>query len=83
MAHSVSQAVTTAPLEVERDVRRRATCPLCHTAHPSLTDDALRTGLGWQCVRCSQHWDAKRLATVAAYDAWVVELAHARLGSHA
>jgi hypothetical protein len=47
-------------------------CPLCHTTHASLTrDDALQAGGDWRCVRCGQRWGARRLATVAAYAAWV------------
>src|SRR6185312_1279806 len=51
---------------------RLVSCPLCHTTHPSLTRDALEAGGDWQCTRCGQRWDARRLATVAAYAAWVV-----------
>lgn len=65
--------VTTALLEPEPDESRSATCPLCHTTDASLTADALEAGGNWRCVRCGQRWDAARLATVAAYTAWVVE----------
>lgn len=65
--------VATALLEPEPDVSRGATCPLCHTTDASLTADALKTGGNWRCVRCGQRWDAARLATVAAYTAWVAE----------
>jgi hypothetical protein len=64
--------VTTA-LETEPHVLRRATCPLCQAPHASLTDDALRAGADWQCLRCGQRWDAIRLSRVAAYAAWIVE----------
>ena len=47
-----------------------ATCPACHTAHPSLTMQAVSTGATWQCERCYQRWSAGRLAAVAAYTAW-------------
>lgn len=47
-----------------------ATCPGCHTAHPSLTMGAVGAGATWQCARCYQRWDAVRLASVAAYRAW-------------
>ena len=47
-----------------------ATCPLCHTADVTLTDDALRAGGDWECARCGQRWTAMRLATAAAYAAW-------------
>jgi predicted CXXCH cytochrome family protein len=50
-----------------------ATCLSCHTAHPSLTYEAVQAGDHWQCVRCGQDWDAGRLATVAAYIDWVAE----------
>ncbi len=50
----------------------RATCPMCHT-RASLTQSAVDAGADWRCVRCGQHWDAVRLAAVAAYAAWVVE----------
>jgi hypothetical protein len=53
------------------DGSRLVSCPLCHTTHPSLTRDALQAGENWRCVRCGQRWDAGRLATVAAYAAWV------------
>ena len=62
-------------LDDEPDVVRPATCPMCHT-RASLTQSALDAGGAWRCVRCGQHWDDGRLATVAAYAAWVVE--HAR-----
>ena len=48
-----------------------AICPGCHTAEPSLTMDAVNAGATWQCRRCTQRWDAVRLATVAAYMAWL------------
>jgi len=47
-----------------------ATCPMCHTAHPSLTGAAVLAGEDWLCARCGQRWDAERLATVTAYAAW-------------
>jgi hypothetical protein len=53
------------------DGSRLVSCPLCHTTHPSLTRDALHAGGDWRCVRCGQGWGARRLATVAAYTAWV------------
>ena len=48
---------------------RTATCPMCHTP-ASLTHHAIEAGADWRCVRCGQHWDAARLATVARYAAW-------------
>jgi len=50
------------------------TCPMCHTG-ASVTQRALDAGAAWQCVRCGQQWNAARLATVAAYAAWVVDRA--------
>jgi len=44
---------------------------LCHTEHPWLTSEALESGADWPCARCGQQWDARRLASVAAYAAWV------------
>jgi hypothetical protein len=48
-----------------------ATCPSCHTADAAVTSAAVSGGADWRCVRCGQRWDANRLATVAAYDAWL------------
>jgi RNA polymerase-binding transcription factor DksA len=48
-------------------------CPMCHTTHPGLADQALAVGGYWQCARCGQHWDNARLAAVAAYAEWVLE----------
>ena len=59
-------------LDDEQDVLRSATCPMCHTS-ATLSQSALDAGGDWRCVRCGQHWDAARLATVAAYAAWIVE----------
>jgi hypothetical protein len=63
--------VIASPIEVSADAC--LTCPLCHTTHPALTDNELGAGGGWQCGTCGQRWDATRLATVAAYGAWVLE----------
>lgn len=49
-----------------------AMCPMCHTA-ATLSQAAVDAGADWQCTRCAQHWDAPRLAAVAAYAAWEVE----------
>ena len=70
--HSSTPAAI-APLEAPQDTSRLVTCPLCHTRHAWLTQEALQTGEGWRCVRCRQDWDAGRLATVATYAAWVAE----------
>jgi transcription elongation factor Elf1 len=54
-------------------VQRHVTCPLCHTTDSSLRTDALAAGGSWSCTRCGQRWNARRLATVAAYAAWALE----------
>jgi hypothetical protein len=69
-------------LDVEPVVQRHATCPLCHTTDVSLSDDALTAGGWWRCTRCSQRWDARRLATAAAYAAWALEHATATGGDY-
>ena len=68
----IPEAASVELLESVPDGARLASCPLCHTTHPSLTRDALEAGGDWRCTRCGQRWDARRLATVAAYAAWVV-----------
>jgi hypothetical protein len=50
---------------------------MCHTS-ARLSQSDLEAGGDWRCVRCGQHWDAARLAAVAAYAAWVVD--HDRMG---
>jgi len=52
------------------------TCPLCHTAAPTVSAADLASGLGWRCGTCDQRWDAVRLATVAAYAQFVAERGH-------
>ena len=74
MTPSRSLPQTAAALaDADQAVSRYAMCPLCGTAHPSLTQSALEAGGEWRCARCGQHWDAARLVAVAAYAAWVVE----------
>ena len=73
MDRNPSLIVETAALRDERDLSQRVVCPGCHTPHPSLTREGLAAGVGWKCVRCGERWDARRLATVAAYAAWVAE----------
>ena len=73
MTTSLSSSQLTAALLETPGTSRLATCPLCHTPHASLTDEALQAGDNWRCVRCGQQWDARRLETVAAYAAWVAE----------
>jgi predicted Zn finger-like uncharacterized protein len=53
----------------EPDIARHAVCPMCHTS-ATVTQSAIEAGGDWRCVRCGQHWDARRLATVAAYAEW-------------
>jgi hypothetical protein len=48
-----------------------ATCLSCHTDHATLSKGAVAAGADWRCGRCGQRWDARRLATVAAYTAWI------------
>ena len=50
-----------------------ATCPMCHTAHPSLTRVAVAAGEGWRCARCAQPWDEQRLSAVASYAKWALD----------
>jgi predicted Zn finger-like uncharacterized protein len=73
MAPSVSSPHATAVLfDNEQDVLRFVTCPMCHTS-AALSQSALEAGGEWRCVRCGQHWDAARVAAVAAYAAWSVD----------
>ena len=46
--------------------------------HPS---PAMRSRLGgnWRCTRCRQRWDARRLAAMAPYAAWVAQDPVARM----
>ena len=60
---------TAALLDDEQDIARHAVCPMCHTS-ATVTHSAVEAGGDWRCVRCGQHWDARRLATVAAYAEW-------------
>jgi hypothetical protein len=70
--YPASQAATPRA-DIDPIAPRHATCPLCHTTNASLSDEALAAGEGWRCPRCGQQWDAHRLATVAAYAAWVLD----------
>lgn len=63
---------TEAGTEFEVAVPAIATCPLCHTAHLTLTVAALEVGADWRCLRCGLRWDAERLALRAAYVAWAL-----------
>ena len=55
----------------------RATCPLCHTVDPTMTNIALSAGADWHCSRCGQRWDTIRLAAVAGYAVWLSARTHA------
>ena len=70
------QPATAVSLDDEQELLRSATCPLCRTSAP-LTQSATEAGGAWRCVSCGQHWDAARLAVVAA-NAWTAE--HDRAG---
>jgi predicted Zn finger-like uncharacterized protein len=73
MAPSSSRPPATAVLlDAEPDVLQSATCPMCHTP-AAVSQSAIEAGGDWRCVRCGQHWDATRLAAVAAYAAWTLE----------
>ena len=73
MAHTSSPPHTAASLlDTEPDVLRSATCPMCH-ASTAMTQKGIEAGGEWRCARCGQHWDAARLAAVAAYAAWIVD----------
>ena len=48
-----------------------ATCPSCRTTDATMTNDTDGKGADWRCARCGETWSAGRLATVAAYAAWV------------
>lgn len=76
MAPRFSQPNATPP-DDEQDIVRAATCPMCHTS-ATLSQSGLEAGGDWRCARCGQHWDAARLAAVAAYAAWSVD--HDRAG---
>jgi hypothetical protein len=78
MAFSSSRPHATAVLlDDDQDILRSAPCPLCHTS-ATLSQSALEAGGDWRCARCGQHWDAARLAAVAAYAAWSAD--HDRVG---
>jgi transcription elongation factor Elf1 len=52
---------------------RLAACPLCHTTDAITTMSALEAGGSWRCRVCHQSWNARRLATVTAYEAWALD----------
>jgi len=59
------------PAETTHELLGFATCPSCRATDATMTYDALGKGTDWKCARCGQKWSATRLATVAAYAAWV------------
>ena len=59
------------PAETRHELLGFATCPSCRATDATMTYDALGKGSDWQCARCGQKWSVTRLATVAAYAAWV------------
>lgn len=54
-------------------------CPSCHTARQGATDEVAAPGAYWLCERCGQQWTARRLATVAEYEAWDRERGNAAM----
>jgi hypothetical protein len=74
----VPEAATAGLHETVPNGSRLVSCPLCHTTDASMTHDALDAGADWLCSRCGQGWDARRLATVAAYAASPVGRDHER-----
>jgi hypothetical protein len=78
--NSSRSPASAALLDIEPDLLRCATCPMCHTPS-AVTQNAIEAGADWRCTTCGQHWDAGRLTAVAAYAAWRVE--HDRAGSRA
>lgn len=72
------------PSALEPELVGLATCPMCHTEDPSITNLAVRAGADWHCSRCGGRWDAARLATVAAYAVWLAAhtVPHSHFGVH-
>jgi hypothetical protein len=60
-----------APATLAPEVVGLATCLSCHTVHATLSNGAVAAGADWRCGRCGQRWDARRLATVVSYTAWL------------
>src|SRR5689334_16817047 len=59
------------------DVLQSVACPMCRTL-ASVTQASIEVGGDWRCVRCGQHWDARRLAAVAGYAEWAGERVRSR-----
>jgi len=72
-----SPHVAVALAEAPPDTAQHPVCPSCHTVHVSAMVEALQAEESWQCVRCGQRWNARRLETAATYAAWAAE--HDRL----
>src|SRR4029434_3167204 len=51
------------------DLALPITCPLCHTAAPTVSAADLASGLGWRCGTCDQRWDAAAFAAGVGYAA--------------
>jgi hypothetical protein len=74
MTSGASRHQLTTLREVETVSTLSTTCPLCHTAPPSVSVDQVNPGGDdWQCTRCGHRWDLARLATVASYTAWALD----------
>lgn len=83
MAFTASRPVAVAALpDTDQDPLRPVMCPMCHTPS-TLSQGEVEAGADWRCIRCTQHWDAPRLAAVAAYAAWQVEHERAQASSQA
>ena len=65
----MSGAVTVVATAVAEGMER-VVCPSCHTCDPVMTADQLARGADWDCGRCGQVWNTKRLATASAYATW-------------
>ena len=72
MASDFSSRPSLSPLPaIAAELVGFSTCPSCHTIDATVTNVAVNGGADWQCGRCGQTWDAVRLATAAAYGAWL------------
>ena len=68
-----SPRVAVALAEVPAGTLQRPVCPSCHTVHASSMVEALQAEENWQCVRCGQRWNARRLETAATYAKWAAD----------
>ena len=76
MTETLRRPAAVATLVEDEPATAAVKCPMCHADAP-LQLAAIEAGGTWHCPRCGQHWDAERLATVAAYAVWASELEHA------